>query len=88
MFDLEEQAERVVDSMPLFTKSVASKMASRAMELMRYACLNSINGKLGGIEGMGSGEMITLPKGRKKDSYYDRILRPPRTWIKQSQQKY
>ena len=78
-FNLEEQVRRVVDSMPLFTKSVDSKMASRAMELMRYASLNSIKGKVEGIEGMGSEEMATFAKTQKKDSCYDKDLRPPGT---------
>ena len=78
-FNLEEQVRRVVDSMPLFTKSVDSKMASRAMELMRYACLNSIMGKLDAVEGMGSEEMTTLAMRQKKDSYYDKTSPPPKT---------
>ena len=73
-FELEEQTKRAIDSMPLFTKPVASKMASRAMEMMRYACLNSIKGEIEGIEGMGSEEMITFAETQKETRTMTKIF--------------
>lgn len=79
MFQLEDQVKNVIDSMPLLTKAVAAKLATRAMELMRYACLNSIKGKVEAqSETMEYEGIISFAKGQKKDSCYDKTLRARR----------
>ena len=69
--DVLDTIKSVLDSMILFTRDVALRVAERQKELSRSACMSSIYGKVAaqGNEDLKTG--IKFAKTQKKDAYYD-----------------
>ena len=69
-FNVQPMTKAAADSMPLFSKEVAEKLADKQIEISKAITLSSINGKIKAQDKLKVDAEIKFAKGKKKDSYY------------------